>query len=90
MQGIKERVEQTRQLQRQIHDRRRELKVKMAAAEANRAATQATSAYDSGQTAGWQQSPFQNFNKPIDPLEETFQRWETEEELEDLKRQMGR
>lgn len=90
MQGIKERVEQTRQLQRQIHDRRRELKVKMAAAEANRAATQATSAYDSEQTTGWQQSPFQNFNKPIDPLEETFQRWETEEELEDLKRQMGR
>jgi uncharacterized protein (TIGR04376 family) len=90
MQGIKARVEQTRQLQRQIHDRRRELKVKMAAAEANRAASQATSAYESGQTTGWQQSPYQNFNKPIDPLEETFQRWETEEELEDLKRQMGR
>lgn len=90
MKGIKDRIEQTRQLQRQIHDRRRELKVKMAAAEANRAATQAASAYESGQTAGWQQSPYQSFNKPIDPLEETFQRWETEEELEDLKRQMGK
>lgn len=90
MKGIKERIEQTRQLQRQIHDRRRELKVKMAAAEANRAATQAAAAYDSGQTAGWQQSPYPNFDPPIDPLEETFQRWETEEELEDLKRQMGK
>lgn len=90
MKGIKDRIEQTRQLQRQIHDRRRELKVKMAAAEANRAAAQAASAYESGQTAGWQQSPYQSFNQPIDPLEETFQRWETEEELEDLKRQMGK
>jgi len=80
MQGIKDRIEQTRQLQRQIHDRRRELKVKMAAAEANRAAAQAASADESG-PAGWQQSPYQSFSQPIDPLEETFQRWETEEEL---------
>ncbi len=86
MQGIKGQIEQTRDLQRQIHDRRRELKVKMAAAEANRAATQAQTA---GQTSGWQQSPYANFGKPIDPLEETFQRWETEEELAELKRQMG-
>lgn len=86
MQGIKDRIKQTRQLQQQIHDRRRELKVKMAAAEANRAA--ATAASQSDQTAGWQQSVYSSFDKPLDPLEETFQRWETEEELEDLKRQM--
>ena len=90
MKGIKDRLEQTRQLQRQIHDRRRELKVKIAAAEADRAATQGTSAYEREQTTGWQQNPFQSFDKPIDPLEETFQRWETEEELEALKRQMGK
>ena len=90
MQGVKDRLEQTRQLQRQIHDRRRELKVKMAAAEANRATAQATSTEPSGQTAGWQQSPYQSFNKPVDPLEETFQRWETETELDELKRQMGK
>jgi len=86
MQGIKDRIEQTRQLQRQIHDRRRELKIKIAAAEADRAV--AKTAGPDNQTAGWQQSVFQDFNKPLDPLEETFQRWETEEELEDLKRQM--
>jgi uncharacterized protein (TIGR04376 family) len=90
MQGIKERLEQTRQLQRQIHDRRRELKVKMAAAEANRAAAQAASTYTNSQTTGWQQDPYTGFNQPIDPLEETFQRWETEAELEDLKQQMGK
>lgn len=90
MQGIKERVEQTRLLQRQIHDKRRELKVKIATAEANRAASEASATYDNWQTAGWQQSPYQSYSKPVDPLEETFQRWETEKELEDLKRQMGK
>ncbi|MDB9528947.1 TIGR04376 family protein [Oscillatoria sp. CS-180] len=90
MKGIQEQVEQTRQLQSQIHERRRELKVKIAAAEATQAAAQAASTYESRQTAGWQQSPYQGFGKPLDPLEETFQRWETEKELEDLKRQMGR
>ena len=84
MQGVKEQIEKTRQLQRQIHERRRELKVKIAASEAQRAAT--ASRNDS--TAGWQQSPYQSFKQPLDPLEETFQRWETEAELEDLKRQM--
>lgn len=88
MQGIKEQIEKTRQLQRQIHDRRSELKVKIAAAEANRAAATAAKRSDE-QTAGWQQSPYQSFKQPIDPLEETFQRWETEAELEELKRQMN-
>lgn len=85
MQGVKERTEQTRQLQRQIHDRRRELKVKMAAAEAQRAAS---ATQQNEYTSGWQNSPYESFDKPVDPLEETFQRWETEEELEALKRQM--
>ena len=88
MQGINEQLEQTRALQRQIHDRRRELKVKMAAAEANRAATQ-TAAPQATAQAGWQKSPYQSLSQPVDPLEETFQRWETEEELAELKRQMG-
>ncbi|MEM1308573.1 MAG: TIGR04376 family protein [Cyanobacteria bacterium P01_H01_bin.153] len=86
MQGVKDRIEQTRQLQRQIHDRRRELKVKIAAAEANRAATAAPQ--QSEPTAGWQADVYQRVGQPVDPLEETFQRWETEEELEMLKRQM--
>ncbi len=86
MQGIKTQIEKTRELQRQIHERRRELKVKIAAAEANRAAATPTGRSES--TTGWQQSPYQGLNQPLDPLEETFQRWETEAELEELKRQM--
>jgi uncharacterized protein (TIGR04376 family) len=89
MKGIKDQIEQTRRLQSQIHERRRELKVKMAAAEANRAAAQATVGTGREETTGWQQSPFRQGEQLFDPLEETFQRWETQEELEDLKRQMG-
>ena len=87
MTGIKERLQQTRTLQQQIHSKRQELKVKMVQAEAARSQEKATQT--DWQTAGWQQSPYSR-RSPVDPLEESFQRWETEKELEDLKRQMGR
>lgn len=90
MQGIKQQLEKTRQLQRQIHAKRRELKAKIAAAEAARAANRAHPEGSDRSATGWNQSPYQSFGRPVDPLEETFQRWETEEELEDLKRQMRR
>ncbi len=84
MQGVKEQIEQTRTLQREIHDRRRELKTKIAESQAQRTA-QRTS-WD----AGWAKPPFDGFGKdPMDPLEQSFQRWEMEQELDDLKRGMG-
>ncbi len=91
MTGVKARMEQTRALQQQIHSKRQELKVKIAQAEAARAAAKPpqTSSTD-WQTMGWGQSPYASSRTAGDPLEETFQRWETEKELEDLKRQMGR
>lgn len=86
MQGVKQQVDQTRSLQQQIHQRRRELKLKIAQMEAERAAQRSTN-----WEAGWYGSPFGGVNAPpLDPVEESFQRWETEQELEDLKRQMGR
>ncbi len=85
MQGVKNRIEQTKTLQQQIRTRRQEVKSKIAEAQA--------SAYrapqPSASTTGWNQSPFSTQQQSLDPLEETFQRWETESELEDLKRQMG-
>lgn len=90
MQGTKQQLAQTRQLQQQIHEKRRELKTEMAAAEATRAASQAAARSDSQARSGWYQSPYDSFKQSVDPLEETFQRWETEKELEDLKRQMGK
>ncbi|MBD2257859.1 TIGR04376 family protein [Pseudanabaena sp. FACHB-2040] len=91
MKGVKERAEQARELQRRIHDRRRELKTKIAQAQAEQAAQRTTpqSSTSSWET-GWNQSPYKTFTQPLDPLEETFQRWETQEELDNLKRQMGK
>lgn len=91
MKGVKERIAQTRELQRKVHLKRQELKPKIARAEAERASARAASRTQANWGAtGWNQSPFGMFNQPVDPLEETFQRWETDEELEDLKRQMGK
>lgn len=86
MQGVREQISQTRLLQQQIHDRRRELKVKIAQVQAERAAQRSTS-WD----RGWYTSTVEGFNhSPLDPLEESFQRWETEQELEDLKKHINR
>ena len=91
MKGVKERIAQTRELQRKVHLKRQELKPKIARAEAERASARSASRTQANWGAtGWNQSPFGRFNQPVDPLEETFQRWETDEELEDLKRQMGK
>ena len=83
MKSVKSRLAQTYTLQQQIRSKRQELKAKMAAAAAQTTQPQPR---DSS-TTGWNRSPFPS--KPLDPLEESFQRWETEAELEELKRQMG-
>ncbi|MGB6013825.1 MAG: TIGR04376 family protein, partial [Nodosilinea sp.] len=85
LKGVKDQMTQTRALQKDIHDRRRELKAKIAETQAQRTA-QRTS-WD----AGWAKPPFEGVGRdPMDPIEESFQRWETETELEELKRSMGR
>ncbi len=93
MQGVISQLEQTRLLQQQIHDRRRELKTKMAQLEAERSAKRATErSTPSASTweTGWYQSPSSGgMPASADPVEAAFQRWETEQELEHLKQQMG-
>jgi uncharacterized protein (TIGR04376 family) len=89
MEVLKDRINQTNELRRQIQTRRQEMKAKLAEAEAARANQRAEQTW---QTNGWNQGytfGFSNSNS-ADPLEQTFKRWETEEELENLKRQMGR
>lgn len=83
MKSAKARLAETQALQQQIHSKRQELKAKIASTQAT---TQAPPQDSS--TTGWHRSPFQA--KTLDPLEESFQHWETEAELEELKRQMGR
>jgi uncharacterized protein (TIGR04376 family) len=87
MEVLKDRSKQTVELQRQIQLRRKEVQAKVAEAQATRATQQAEQRW---QTAGWNQNySFSNTSATYDPLEKTFQQWETEEELQQLKRNMG-
>lgn len=85
MQGLKERIAQAKELLRRIQQRRQEVQAKAAETQARTSPQQPSQRLD---TDGWNQS-----RKPsggTDDLENTFQRWETQEELEQLKRNMGR
>ncbi|MDX2097044.1 MAG: TIGR04376 family protein [Leptolyngbyaceae cyanobacterium bins.59] len=86
MQGLKERIQQSEQLQRQIQVRRQEVQAKAAQAQADRYKAQSEQSWE---TTGWNQSAYQQF-KGADPLDAQFKRWEMEEELEQMKRNMSR
>jgi len=91
MKGVQERIQQSMRLQQDIQQRRKEVKTKIAEAQAAQAASQS----QQWQTSGWNQNASYSFRNPAssgraDPLEDQFNRWETEEELEQMKRKMGR
>jgi len=87
MEGVKQRIAKTTELQRQIQTRRNEVHIKAREVEAARAQAQSQSQW---QTSAWNQSSNYNIGAGVDPLETQFQRWETDEELEQMKRNMGR
>ena len=96
MDMMKERIKQAIDLQHQIQIRKQEVKVKVAEAEAQvksaRAAAQANPQSErQWQTTGWNRG-YTSFGSTgaADPLEKQFSQWETDEELENLKRQMNR
>jgi uncharacterized protein (TIGR04376 family) len=80
MKLTQERLRQTEALLRQIQIRRQEVRAK---------AEQAKTAQESG-TPGWSQRSHPNLHQQPDPLEEKFKRWETEDELEQMKRNLRR
>ncbi|AFY81743.1 MULTISPECIES: TIGR04376 family protein [Oscillatoria] len=86
MQGVKERIEKAKDLYRQIQVRRREVKAKSVEAEAARAQTKTQTSWDTG----WNKSYNRSFSSGADPLDQEFRRWEADEELERLKRNMKR
>ena len=85
MQGLKERIAQAKELLRQIQQRRQEVKAKAAETQAARTNYQASQRLE---TSGWNQN--RNSSGGLDVLEDAFQRWETQDELDQLKRKMGR
>jgi uncharacterized protein (TIGR04376 family) len=84
MEGTKKRIIKAQELFRQIQKRKQEVQAKAAAAKA--AQVNNSSNWD---TAGWNQGiNYQNYSPTADPLEQKFQRWELEEELERIKRNL--
>ena len=90
MQGYKERIAKSKELYRQIQVRLQEVRAK-AAETAKATTTPNTNQNDQPwDTKGWNQTNNYTSGSQSDPLEEKFRRWETDEEIEKLKRNMGR
>ena len=89
MQGVKERITQAKELLQKVRQRRQEVQAKSAQAQAERAKSQAQQRIETD--AGWwnASSTYPSSNK-YDDLEEKFIRWETEAELDEMKRNMGK
>jgi uncharacterized protein (TIGR04376 family) len=86
MQGVKERIQQAKELVQKIQIRRQEVQTKATEVQATRTKNQAQQRIDS---SGWNSSS-SNSSSSLDDLEEKFQRWETEDELQQMKRKMGK
>lgn len=86
MQGVKERITQAKELLRKIQQRRQEVQAKAAEAQTARAKAQQA---QRSETSGWWDAR-SSFSSGYDDLEEKFRRWETEDELEQMKRNMGK
>jgi uncharacterized protein (TIGR04376 family) len=85
MQGLKERIDQAQDLLRKIQQRRKEVQAKAVEAQTARA----QQAQQRWETSGWWNQLRTDYSG-YDPLEEKFRRWETEAELEQMKRNMGK
>ena len=86
MQGFKERTAKAQKLLQTIKQRRIEVKAKSAAAQAAR-----TQAETSSNTSSWGSvNNYTTTSDFADPLDAQFRRWEADEELENLKRNLSK
>lgn len=89
MKSVKDRIVQTHELRDRVKTKRQEVKTKIAQAAAQSAAQSAAQATSTDWgTTGWNKTTYSN-SKAVDPLDESFRRWEAEQELDELKRNMG-
>jgi phage shock protein A len=86
MLGIKERITQSKELLGKIQQRRQEVQTAAASQQATRAQAKTQA---STQNTGWSNNT-SNSSKSYEDLEEKFRRWEMDDELEKLKRSMGK
>jgi uncharacterized protein (TIGR04376 family) len=86
MQGLKERITQSQELLRKIQQRRQEVQAKAVGVQRARAKAQTQQGLE---TNAWQNPP-SSYSGKLDDLEEQFRRWETQDELENMKRNLGK
>ncbi len=83
-QGVQDRLSQAKNLKQNIQARRQEVHAKAAQWRAEQAES------SSERVSSWDNPSYTRFPKTAaDPLEQVFSDWETEDELSQLKRQMG-
>ena len=85
MEGIKQRIIKAKELLQQLKQKRQEVKKSVQAQ-----TTQSSNTYNSD-TVGWNRganSP--QYRRSADPLEAEFQKWEVDEELEQIKKNMNK
>ncbi|MEC4804939.1 MAG: TIGR04376 family protein [Jaaginema sp. PMC 1080.18] len=88
-QGLKNRINQAKDLVRQIQRRRDEVEAEFARVQASQ--TQAQTPSSPSWDTGWHNaSSYSAYNRATDPLEKQFQDWEADAELEQMKRNLGR
>jgi len=89
MEGAKKRLIQSQELLQQIQQRQKEVQVKAEQLKTEQAKTAQTTA--NSDTVGWNQGAnYKTYNRAADPLEATFHDWELEDELKEMKRNLGR
>jgi uncharacterized protein (TIGR04376 family) len=86
MQGLKERIVKAQELLQTIKNRRTEVKAKAVAAQATRDRAETVNSNSSwGSTTN-----YTSLGNSADPLDAKFRQWEADEELQSLKRNLGK
>ena len=85
MEGVKQRTTQAKELLLQVKQKRQELK-QSARTQANKSSQKSSS-----DTIGWDRGASSaQYHRSTDPLEAEFQKWEVDEELEQIRRNINK
>ncbi|MEA5468314.1 TIGR04376 family protein [Spirulina sp. 06S082] len=86
MEGVKQNLIKAKELLQQTQQKRKEVQAK--AAEAVRSPAQTP---PSSSTSGWEGAgAYRSINTGYDPLDDRFRQWEMDEEIEQIKRDIGK
>ena len=84
MEGVKTNIAKSQELLKQIEQRRREIKTQY-----QQTRNQNSQTKNNSYTTGWNQGTTSQSKSAVDPLEAEFQKWELNEELEEMKRNIN-